>query len=188
MTFDLPSTLLIANKQVPIRCNYRSALGIITGLSDPDLEPADKVELVLRVLYKEPIRRADMEEALKAAYWFLDGGNSYSSNKKSPMLIDWEKDFPIIVAPVNRVIGHDIRADKNLHWWTFLAAYMEIGGDCLFSQVVNIRDKKARNEKLEPYERKWAKRNAELIDLPDRYSQQDNDTLAALGIKRIGKG
>ena len=163
---------------------YKAALDILCGIADPELSPGDKAQLILEILYQKPIPRFMREEAIKQAYWYLDGGNDYKGRQKNPAVVDWEKDFPLIVAPINRVIGHDIRSDKDLHWWTFLSAYMEIGGDCLFSQVVGIRDKQARGEKLENYERKWAKRNADLIELPTRYTQQDDDMLAKFGIKR----
>ena len=43
----------------------------------------------------------------------------------------------------NRVLGQEVRAAKYMHWWTFLAAYQEIG-ECTFAQIVRIRDRLAR--------------------------------------------
>ena len=92
--------------------------------------------------------------------------------------MDWEQDFPWIVAPVNRVLGRDIREEMPLHWWSFLAAYYEIG-DCTFAQIVRIRDAQARGRKLDKAEREWARRNGDLIRLKSRYAEADDDLLRA---------
>lgn len=53
---------------------------------------------------------------------------------------------------------------EYLHWWTFLSAYMGIG-DCLFAQVVRIRDIKARGKKMDKQDREFYRRNRDLIDI-----------------------
>lgn len=63
--------------------------------------------------------------------------------RKSPKLVDWGQDFKLIVAPVNRILGLEARAEKYLHWWSFISAYYEIG-ECLFAQVIRIRRKRLR--------------------------------------------
>lgn len=79
-------------------------------------------------------------------FWFINGGEYEDQmEKKPPRLMDWEQDFQYIIAPVNHVIGREIRADAYLHWWTFLSAYMEIG-ECTFAQIVRIRDAKSRGK------------------------------------------
>ena len=90
--------------------------------------------------------------------------------------MDWEQDFPLIIGPVNRVLGKEIRSVEYLHWWTFLSAYMEVG-DCTFAQVVAIRDKKARGKKLDKAENEWLKRNRELVDFKRKYTSSDDETL-----------
>ena len=71
---------------------------------------------------------------------------------------------------------YDIETNTGgLHWWTFLSAYMEIGGDCLFSQIVSIRDKKARGKKLEKYEKDWLRRNSDLVEFKVKYSDEENE-------------
>ena len=46
---------------------------------------------------------------------------------------------------------------------------MEIG-DCLFSQVVNIRQKKAKHKKLEKWEKEFLNANKDLITLQKKIS------------------
>ena len=186
MMYTLPTTLRVGGQEIPIRTAWTAALDAISVLADPDFSPEDKGRAVIKIIYKVPVKPMYQVEALRQAYWFLDGGQDYKQGKKGPTVMDWEHDWPLIVAPINRVIGHDVRTDTDLHWWTFLAAYLEIGGDCLLAQVVSIRDKQARHEKLADYEKKWATRNAGIIELPQRYTQGENDTLAKFGIKKKG--
>lgn len=81
------------------------------------------------------------------------------------------------MGPVNRVLGKEIQSLKYLHWWSFLSAYSEIG-DCLFAQVVRIRDKLARHKKLDKDEREWYNRNRRLVDLRQALSERDKQAVA----------
>lgn len=59
---------------------------------------------------------------------------------------------------------------------------MEIG-EGLFSSVISIRNKKAKGEKLEKYERTFYRENKKLIDFEKRYSEeelQEQERLKAL--------
>lgn len=173
INYSLPKTLEVNGKEYNIRWHTEAALDTITALSDPNLSDRDKALAVIGIIYEGVIPRKDQEEAIKQAYWFLDGGD-VSKPKKSPRVIDWEKDFPLICAPVNRVLGYEIRADlQHLHWWTFIAAYMEVGGDCTFATVVRLREKIARGQKLEKYEQEFYNKNRELIDIRVKESKEE---------------
>lgn len=114
----------------------------------------------------------DYQEAVERCFWFINCGDDEKKQRSAPKLMDWEQDFRYIVAPVNRVLGKEIREvpyDRKsntggLHWWTFIAAYYEIG-DCLFAQAVRIRDLKARGKTLDKTDQEWYRRNRDLVDL-----------------------
>lgn len=126
----------------------------------------------------------DYEAAIRECFWFINGGKYEESSKKKPRLVAWEQDFPYIAAPINRVLGYEIRAVEydpetntgGLHWWTFLSAYMEIG-DCLFAQVVGIRSKKARGKKLDASDQEFYRRNRDLVDIKARYTEAEEELL-----------
>ena len=86
------------------------------------------------------------------------------------------KDFPMLVAPINKVIGYDVRSVPYVHWWTFVAAYMEIG-ECSFSSVVDIRRKRRDGEKLDKAEQRYYEENREKIDAVSGLSKQDMELL-----------
>lgn len=181
MNFTLPKSVSIDGKDYAVRYDFRVILEIITMLQDGDLSGSDKTEALLMMFYLDPPE--DVEKAVEACFSFID--NSGRPKKKAPRLTDWEQDFDYIIAPVNRVLGYESRAVEydpvqntgGLHWWTFLAAYMEIGGDCLYSQIVSIRDKQARKKKLEKHERDWLRRNGDLVRLKNRYTSQEDELI-----------
>ena len=94
-----------------------------------------------------------------------------------PKLVDWEQDYRLIVAPINRVTGQEVRALEYMHWWTFLLAYMEIG-DCTFAQVVSIRSKRAKGKKLDKSEQEFYKQNKQMVDFKRQYTAQDEDVIS----------
>lgn len=183
MNYNLPKAVYINGTAHDIRYDFRVILEIITMLNDTELSSSDKAEALLTMFYLEPDSIDDVKAAIQECYAFIDQGSK--PKKKQPRLIDWEHDFDYIVAPVNRVLGYEIRAvaydeEKNsggVHWWTFLSAYMEIGSECLLSQIVSMRDKLARNKKLEKYEREWLKHNRHLVDLPQKYTAEDEELI-----------
>lgn len=179
MNYTLPRSLIIGGKDRPIRSDYRAALDILAAQSDPELADTDKTLIALKILYPdfEEIPRRDYQEAIDQCFWFLNAGEDENRGGKGPRLMDWEQDFPLICAPVNRILGKDVRGMEYLHWWTFLSAYMEIGGECTFAQVVSIRDKRARGKKLDQAEREWYRRNRNLVEFKRRYTAGEDEAM-----------
>ncbi len=184
--WELPVSLTIAGTEYPIRTDYRAVLDILCCYRDPEYEQDEKCLICLKILFVDfdrlPPER--YEEALMAAMAFIDhtGREAAPEKRPSPRLMDWEQDAPLIIPAVNRVLGKEIRALEYLHWWTFLDAFQETG-DCLFSQVVNIRRKKAKGKKLEKYEQEFYRDSKALCDLKKRYTQeekQEQERLMAL--------
>ena len=181
MNINLPKSVFIDGKGHAIRYDFRVILEIITMLEDDELDGSDKTEALLTMFYLDPPENE--KAAVDACFDFID--ISKREKKKSPRLTDWEQDFEYIIAPVNRVLGYDARGidydpetnTGGLHWWTFMSAYMEIGGDCLYSQIVSIRDKQARKKKLEKYEREWLRRNGDLVRMKSRYTKAEDDLI-----------
>lgn len=167
-----------------IRTDFRVILEILEVMNDPKLEQADKLEGAIKIFYPEWESIRDIETAIKECFAFIDMGGG-EKHGKSPRLVDWEHDFEYIIAPVNRVLGYEARAvpydrDNNsggLHWWTFMSAYMEMGGDCLMSQIVRIRDKLAHGTPLEKYEKQWLRRNRNLVDIKQKYTAAEDELI-----------
>lgn len=179
MIYDLPQSVEVQGAEYEIRSDYRAVLDICIALSDPDLSDQDRAQVALEIFYPgfSDMPSQHYQEALKQCFWFINGGENETSETKSPRLVSWEQDFRLIAAPVNRVLGKEIRSLPYLHWWSFLAAYYEIGGDCTFAQVVGIRSKLARHQKLDKSEREWLRRNHKLVDFKRKYTSDEEALL-----------
>ena len=174
--FNLPSEVTIEDRSYPIRYDFRVILEIFVMLDDPDLTDADKIEALLRMFYVE--RPPDTEEALKAFTDFVNPRRFGKREKQSSRLLDWNQDFDLMVAPINHILGTECRAMPELHWHTFLAAYMEIPSESVFARVLRIREKLRTGKKLEKYERTWYKKNLDLVALKPRFSMAEKEILS----------
>lgn len=179
MIYDLPKSVEIQGKEYSIRYDYRAVLDIFMALNDPDLSLNAKTLVALEIFYPEfsEIPRSHIKEAIEKCHEFINGGEK-DQNSKAPKLVDWEQDFKYIAAPVNRVLGYDVRdSEKETHWWTFISAYYEIG-ECLFSQIVRIRDMKARGKPLSKSDKEWLRKNRHLVEFKTKLTTAEEEILA----------
>lgn len=182
MNYTLPKSLAVCGTEYAIRWDFRAALDVCAALSDPELDDAERALALLMILYADfdKLPQQDYEEAIRRALWYLNGGEEERENRPHMQLMDWEQDFPLIVAPVSRILGADVRGMETLHWWSFLSAYMEIG-DCTFAHVVGIRAKRAKGQKLSKEERAFYNENRDLIEIKTRYTSEEEALLALWG-------
>lgn len=183
--WDFPTSLNIGGVDYEIRTDYRAVLDLFTALSDPELTDEDEQvtaymqnRVMLEIMFPDcdNIPMEHWQEALEKVTEFIDMG--ISDDRKKPKTMDWEQDAPILISAINRVLNCEIRAQKYIHWWTFLGAYMEIG-ESLFSNIVHIRQKKASGKKLEKWEQDFYNDNKSLIDFKqkDKRSTEEKDVL-----------
>ena len=184
--WEFPTSINVNGRNYDIRTDYRAVLDVLTALSDPDLSDEDprldnwiKSQVILEIIYVdwESIPPEDYTEAIQKASDFIDMGIKDDTYK--PKTMDWEQDAPLIVPAINKVLGKEIRAEKYLHWWTFLGAYMEIG-DGVFSNVLAIRAKKAKGKKLEKWETEFYRENKKIIDLTQKLTEEEKEEKARL--------
>ncbi|MDY4812927.1 MAG: Gp15 family bacteriophage protein [Ruminococcus sp.] len=170
MIGELPTGLIVDDKEYPINSDFRIALLIFQAFNDRELNDYCKTMVCLKCLYKNI--PCNIEKAVKKALWFLDGGNMPKSKQSPKKMLDWEQDESIIFPAVNKVAGYETRTVDYLHWWTFLGLFNEIG-EGLFSQVMNIRSKKAKGKKLEKWEKEFYREHQEMIDLKDKLTAEE---------------
>lgn len=182
MRFDLPTELIVDDTTYAIRSDYRAILDICIALTDPALTEQERLLVALDIFYPDfddmPLEH--YRDAMAQCFWFINGGETETQQQRAPRLVDWEQDFRYLVAPVNRVLGTEIRALDELHWWTFLSAYYEIG-DCTFAQIVRIRDRLARGKPLEKADRDWYRNNRALVDFKTSYTEAEKEILKKWG-------
>lgn len=183
----LKKNVEIGGKEYEIRSDFSVILDILEAMEDPDINQQECAYIILNIFYLnyEQIPPEHYQEAINRCMDFINVGMPKKTGK-SPQIVSWGKDFPIIVGAVNRILGYDIRSvpydagtnTGGVSWETFMSAYTEIG-DCLFAQIVSIRNKLVRGKKLEKHEKEWYRDNKELVDIEKRYTQAEKDILSA---------
>lgn len=172
----LPKSVTIKNKKCDINSDYRDILGIFEAMNDPDLLDQEKLSVSLDLFYKTDDYKVDVNTAAKEMFDFISMCEPEEDNKVEKPLYSWDQDFNIIVAPINKNLGYDVRGLDYLHWWTFLSAFYEIG-ECTFNTYVTIRDKLNRGKKLEKYEEKILNKNKDKIILKKHYDSTTQELM-----------
>ena len=183
--WKFPTSVNVGGIDYEIRTDYRAVLDLFAALADPDLIDENEqitaymqTRVILEIMFPDcdNIPAEHIQEALDKISEFIDMG--ISDDRKKPKTMDWEQDAPILIPAINKVLNCEIRAVDYMHWWTFLGAYMEIG-DSLFSNVIHIRQKKAKGKKLEKHEQDFYNENKSLIDFKqkDQRSNEEKDAL-----------
>lgn len=187
MICDLPFTVEIDGIEYEItnQCDYRMVLDVICVLNDIDLTENDKINTALFIFYKDIEPCENLKKAVQEMYKIISYGEEQEAsdegnNNSNPPLMSWEHDFPIIAPPISKILGYEIRNPKVFtHWYTFIGAYLDIG-ECTFSTVVSIRRKLFKGIKLEKHEQEFYDNNRKLVDLPFKFSQDDEEWLNAV--------
>lgn len=174
----LPKTLDVNGKEYEINTDYRDILDIISAFNDKDLKDNEKAFVCVNLLYKDfnSIPTEDIEKAYESALNFIQCGKK-PSKKKSPKVINWQKDEQLIFSAINKVAGKEIRDVDYMHWWTFMGYFDTVDRDDLFSYVVMLRSKLARGKKLEKYEREFLNSNRELVALNEKTKSRKQEAL-----------
>lgn len=183
MVGELPRTISIKGVEYDIRTDYRDILKILIAFGDPNLEDEEKIFVCLFILYKDfdEIPKEDYEDAFEAAIKFLDY-NTEQDDHHNPRTMDWEQDESIMFPDINKVAGFETRAAKYIHWWTFMGYYMAIT-EGVFSNVINLRMKKAKGKKLDKGEREFWNSNKRICVLKEKLTEEEQaekDRLNAL--------
>lgn len=171
-SWNLPSSLEVGGKSYPIRTDFRPALDIMAAFNDPELPEDARLQVMVEILYIDVPPMEYLEEAIKQAIWYLDCGKS-PDGKSRPRTMDWEQDAALIFPAVNKVAGYETRNPQTYtHWWTFVGFFEEIE-EGTFSQVLAIRQKRAKGKKLEKWEQEFLRENRSLVELKEKVTGEE---------------
>ena len=168
--WQLPTAWEVRGKGYPHRTDFREMLKLICLLNDPGRPLHYRWLMAISYFYQAPIPRQLEEEAFAYLSDFLSCGQPGSNGVK---LMDWQQDAPEILSGVNAAAGTEVRSLPYLHWWSFLSYFHSIGEGRL-SQLVAIRYKLSRGQKLESYEQEFYRQNKGKICL--RAPESPDDT------------
>lgn len=164
---DLPQFIEIHDQEYPINCDFKTCLKIILAFEDEELTSYEKQIVMLECLYQETPENTQL--AIDNAVWFLNGGQDAGEDEGdgeySPRLYSFSKDANFIYAAFRQTHNIDLHKE-TLHWWQFLALFMDLGADTTFSNLVSLR-KRVKNGKATKEEIKAALKMGDLFDVPE---------------------
>lgn len=138
---------------------------VILAFEDPELAGFEKQIIMLRLLYKE--MPEDSREAASQAMKFLNGGKYGEEKEEMPLrLYSFERDAELIYSAFRQTHGIDLSATEPLHWWKFLALFMDLGADTAFCNLVNLR-KRVKTNQASKEEREAANSMGSAFELPE---------------------
>ena len=175
-------SLTVRGKQYPIRTDYRDILKILLAFDDDELDPKEKAYVLLAQVFPDlrSIPAEDYAEAYTEALAFVSCESVeklQKQKKRSPRMVDWEKDEMMLFPAINRAAGFEVRAVEYMHWWTFMGYFQCIDREDTYGFILSIRQKKAKHKKLEKYEQEFFNANREICDLNFRTRQETEDEL-----------
>lgn len=180
--WSYPTSIMVSGVPYSIRTEYSTVLDLFVALNDPECvgDTANETNyirgmIIMQIMFPEwdKIPSEHWQEAINKVCEFIDVG--VTEKKNHPKTMDWEKDAAILLPEVNKILGYEVRNPKKYtHWWTFMGAYMGIG-EGLFSNIVRIRYKKAKNKKLDKHEQEFYKENKSLIDLEKKEQRSEEE-------------
>jgi hypothetical protein len=137
---------------------------VILAFEDAELTAQEK-QAVLLSLYKEPV--GDVRQALLMAVKYLNGGKEAQEGDNSLpyRLYSFAQDAQYIFAAFRQTHGVDLQK-AELHWWEFIALFMDLGADTTFCNLVNLR-KRIKTGKATKEERKAASEMGEIFEIPE---------------------
>lgn len=167
LTETLPTKIKVNNNIYEINYDYRTAINILQACEDKELTHNEKVFIMVYNLYKNKIPDEDYIEAAKKASVFLDC-NSFKkdSNDNKSRIFSFSKDGNYIFTGINSSHHIDLSEKPDLHWWKFMALFLDMDTECFFSELVYYRKRKLEG-KLTKEEKKKYKEIKDLIEIDE---------------------
>jgi len=164
LTDCLPTEVEIDEKNYLINYDFRTCLKVIMAFEDAELSNFEKQSVCLGNMY--PVVPDNTEKAIELAVKFLDGGieKSTGEGEIQQRLFSWSKDANFIFAAFKQTHNIDLEKETDLHWWKFIALYMDLGSDTVFNNLTSLR-KRVFSGKATDEEYKVARELGDLFEL-----------------------
>ena len=162
---QLPTAVEVGGHEYRINSDFRTGIRILLAYEDDELTAYEKQMITLENLY--PKIPEDTQGAIEQAMKFLNGGKAETAGEEDlPMrLYSFSKDAELIFSAFRQTHGIDLETAK-LHWWSFLALFMDIGADTTFCNLVSLR-KRIKTGKASKEELQSASEMGDLMDIPE---------------------
>lgn len=161
---------MVGKRRIPLNTDFRAALSSLLAFEDSALTAQDQHWVLLRNLFPDLPNdlSADEWDALQErAGWYLNGGHIPTGENEDgePRVYSFGKDAALIFAAFRQTHGIDLQTER-MHWWSFLALFMDLGSETAFCQLVALR-KRVKTGKATKEERATARELGALFELPE---------------------
>jgi hypothetical protein len=170
----LPYAVEIDGKSYLLNTDFRFCVRIILAFEDEELTGYEKQLIMLANLY--PVLPDNIEAAVEKATWFLNGDNpTDEQNELSLRLYSFSRDANFIFAAFRQTHGIDLE-NAQMHWWKFMALFMDLGADTTFCNLVSLR-KRIKTGKATKEEKITARELGDLVELkePDTRTLEERE-------------
>lgn len=137
----LPETIEIDGVSYRIDANFRTCLRIIMAFEDSELTQLEKSLVFYDNLFID--KPEDVKSALEYGVEFLNCGKDEDDpgGNVGFRVFSWAKDANLIYAAFQQTHGIDLTSVEFMHWWRFVALFMDMGSDTAFCNLVGLRQK-----------------------------------------------
>lgn len=184
----LPTFVILHGKPVKIRTDFRFGLRCVMASEDNGLAQVEKGSVILSNMYFEVPK--DIDEAVERAVLFLN--MNHETDEETDMLITHRpysllKDGNLIYAAFRQTHGIDLSTAK-LHWWKFMALFLDLGSDTVFCNLVSLRQR-VNSGKASKEEKKEARELGDIFEVEDIDTRTLEEREAAeVFMKAVGGG
>jgi len=136
------------------------------AFEDNELSNYEKQVILLGNMY--PVIPENTEKAVEMAVKFLDGGkgNEEHGEGTSERFFSFQKDANYIFSAFKQTHGIDLEKENDLHWFKFMALFMDLGGDTFFCTLAGLR-KRIKSGKGTEEDYKMARELGEIFELDE---------------------
>lgn len=162
---QLPEAVEIDGREWAIRTGFRDCLRVILAFEDAELTIFEKQMVLLELLYPEKPNNA--QAAFDLGIQFLNGGEPGESDGGGPSmrLYSFAQDAGFIFSAFRQTHGIDLEK-AEMHWWKFIALFMDLGPETTFCNLVSLR-KKIKTGKASKEERQTYREIRDVAELPE---------------------
>lgn len=134
------------------------------AFEDPELTIYEKQMIMFSNIYAT-LPKENVGEAMKCANWFLNCGKESQQGELSTRLYSFSKDAELIFAAFRQTHGIDLET-AQMHWWKFIALFMDLGSDTAFCNLIGLR-KRVKSGKATKEEKEAAREMGDMFDVPE---------------------
>lgn len=162
---ELPEAVEVGGSEYQINTDFRVAIRVLLAFESNELTTVEKRMAMLGNLY--PVMPEDTAEAARLAIQFLNGGKqTVEDGEAGPRVYSFGKDAELIFAAFKQTHDVDLEATEYLHWWKFLAMFMDLGAETAFCNLVSLR-RRVKTGKASKEDREMAREIGEAFEVPE---------------------